>query len=165
MQEDMAPLVLSVVMLSSGIALASRAIHASPGGPTAGFFVALIVCGVGVFMLVRALLARRAAGHGVSTLTMTEAMERWRTKDLERLFDPPARRWGAAGDEAGSSAGGSELRAAARALLLACDAEPPKATRSRRALRSACRRIHFRGVVPAPQPQRRRVRPRPRLCT
>jgi len=161
----MGALVLPLVMLSSGLALAARSIQMSPGGPTPAFYGALIVCGISVFMLVRAVTSRRSARRQrLSTLTMREAVDRWRMRDTEGLFDPPARSWGAAyGSEMGLAAGRTEFRDAARALLFACDEDPQKAARSRRALRSACRRTHFRGVVPVPQPQRRRVRARPRL--
>ena len=84
-------------------------------------------------------------------------------EDIDGLFDAPARRWGAApGSEVGLSARGSEFRDAARALLIACDEDPQRVARSRRAVRSACRRTHFRGVVAA-QPTRHRVRPAPPL--
>jgi len=158
--------VLSVVMLLGGLALAARSIQVSPGEPSGTFYLSLVVCGVSVFMLVRALRARRLArGVRASTLTMRQAMERWRAKEGD-FFDAPARRWGAAYDGGvGLSAGGSEFRDAARALLVSCEEDPQKVARSRRAVRSACRRTHFRGAVPAPQPKRRRVRARPRLFT
>jgi hypothetical protein len=158
---------LSVMMLLGGLALAARSIQVSAAGPSGAFYLSLVVCGVAVFMLVRALRVRRTVRTlRSSSLTMREAMERWRTKDTDGIFDPPARRWGSTrGGETALSAAGSEFRDAARALLIACaeDEDPQKAARSRRAVRSACRRRHFRGVVPAPQPKRRRVRPRPRL--
>jgi hypothetical protein len=83
---------------------------------------------------------------------------------LALLFDPPARRWGSTSvGELGLSARGSEFRDAARAMLMACEEDPQQVARSRRAVRSACRRTHFRGVVPAAQPTRHRVRVRPRM--
>jgi len=161
----MGSLVFSLVTLLGGIALAARSIQVSPGGPSGAFYLSLIVCGAAVFMLVRALRARRAErGLRASTVRMREAMERWRTKDLDGLFDPPARRWGDLGGELGLSARGNEFREAARALLVACDEDPQQVARSRRAIRSACRRTHFRGAIPA-QPTRHRVRPRPRMFT
>lgn len=158
--------VFSIVMLLGGLALAARSIQVSPGGPSGPFYLSLIVCGAAVFMLVRALRARRARSLRASALTMREAMERWRARGDEGMFDPPARRWGDAfGGGMGLSTTGSEFRDAARALLMSCDEDPQQAARSRRALRSACRRTHFRGAVPAPQPKRHRVRSRPRLFT
>lgn len=153
-------------MLLGGLALAARSIQVSPAAPSGAFYLSLIVCGASVFMLVRALRARRMAlSVRSSTLTMREAIERWRLKDGE-FFDPPARRWGAAyGGEVSLSAGGSEFRDAARALLVSCEEDPQKAARSRHAVRSACRRLHLRGAVSAPQPKRRRVTARPRLFT
>jgi len=158
--------VFSLVMLLGGLALAARSIHVSPGGPTGAFYLSLVVCGVSVFLLVRALRSRRMERRARrSTRTMREAMERWRTRDLDGLFDPPSRRWGADhGSELGLSARSNEFREAARALLVACDEDPQQVARSRRAIRSACRRTHFRGAIPA-QPTRHRVRPRPRLFT
>ena len=163
----MGSLVFSLVMLVGGVALAARSIQVSPGGPSGAFYLSLVLCGASVFVLVRALRARRMArGVPMSTLTMREAMERWRTKDVDGLFDPPARRWGADhGSELGLSALGSEFRDAARALLIACDEDPQRSARSRRAIRSACRRTHFRGAVLTAQPTRHRVRSRPRLFT
>ena len=157
--------VVSVVMLLGGLALAARSIHVSPGAPSGAFYLSLAVCGAAVFLLVRGLRARRLARGARATLTMREAMERWRAKEGD-FFDPPARRWGASyGGEMGLSARGSEFREAARALLVSCEEDPQKLARSRRAIRSACRRTHFRGVTPAPQPKRHRVRARPRLVT
>ena len=158
--------VFSVVMLLAGVALAARSIHVSPEGPSGGFYLSLVICGAAVFMLVRAIRSRRARSLRAATLTMREAMERWRSREGDGIFDPPARRWGDAfGGGVGLSTAGSEFRDAARALLISCEEDPHKLSGSRRALRSACRRTHFRGAVPAPQPKRHRVRARPRLVT
>lgn len=153
-------------MLLGGLGLAARSIHVSPQAPSGAFYLSLIVCGAAVFLLVRALRARHARSLRASALTMREAMERWRARGDEGIFDVPARRWGAAyGGEVGLSAAGREFRDAARALLISSEEDPQKVARSRRAVRSACRHRHFRAAVPAPQPKRHRVRARPRLAT
>jgi len=158
--------VFSFVLLLSGLGLAARSIQVSPHGPSGAFYLSLVVCGAGVFMLVRAVRARRARSLRASALTMREAMERWRSRGDDGLYPSPARRWGDAfGGGLGLSATGGEFRDAARALLISCEEDPQTAARSRRAIRSACRRTHFRGAVPAAQPKRHRVRSRPRLFT
>lgn len=156
----------SFVMLLGGLALAARSIQVSPGGPSGLFYLSLIICGASVFMLVRAVRSRRARSLRASSLTMREAMERWRSRDAQGVFDAPARRWGDAfGGGVGLSAAGSEFRDAARALLISCEEDAQHVGRSRHAIRSACRRTHLHGAVAAPQPKRHRVRARPRLVT
>ena len=153
-------------MLLGGLALAARSIQVSPSAPSGAFYLSLVVCGVAVFLLVRALRVRHARSLRASALTMREAMERWRAKGDEGMFDLPARRWGAAsGGEVGLSAAGREFRDAARALLVSCEEDPQKVARSRHAVRSACRHRHLRAAAPAPQSPRHRVRARPRLST
>ncbi|HEY4183934.1 MAG TPA: hypothetical protein VGP07_02650 [Polyangia bacterium] len=161
----MGSLVFAVVMLSSGLALSARSIESAASmaneGTSVAFFVGLTICGAGVFLLVRGVARRSARNAQVASRSMSATVDRWRAKDLDGMFGPPARRWGASyGGELGMSANRTEFREAARALLFACDEDPQKAARTRRAVRSACRRSHFRGVVKTAQPTRHRVRMR-----
>jgi len=168
----MGSLVLSVVTLSSGLALAARSIQSPAGsgwgGPPVGFFTGLAICAAGVFMLVRGLTRRSS---GMTRVSVHATAGAWRRSgDASALLEAPDgsadRAWGAEYGGGGRMARrGSELRAAARALLFSCDEDSHRSARTRRAVRAACRRAHLRSVGHHHEPQRRRVRPRPRLFT
>ncbi|HEX2657037.1 MAG TPA: hypothetical protein VHU40_02140 [Polyangia bacterium] len=153
------------MLVSAGLAIIARAVEV-PHGMVAGPLLIALGFGavVGGLVLVGLERARRALGKGRSRRPSWANPSAWdEVAELDRLTGFEAAWEGAArAGESATSVSRSRLREASRALLQSFEGEEREATRSRRAIRSACRRAHVRAAG-ASRPKRHRVRPRARL--
>jgi hypothetical protein len=164
-------LVMSVMMVSGGLAVVARCIEASNGPiwavPSVAFFFGVAVACVGTFVFARVVTRRSRVGLTTTAATATYGSynHSWATfgssndaghvtRDRSRSRD----------DLLGLALNREQVKEAARMILFEGQEELQKVARTRREERSACRRGHARRVSP-PEPKRRRVRPRPRLFT
>ena len=156
---------LSVMLVSGGLAVLARVVevpHGSVAGPlliTLGFV--LVVGGLALAALERAGRAlgqrrgrRRAwARHSA----WDEAAEADRLSGFEAAWEHSMQ-----ASEPSGALSRSRIREASRSLLFSFESDAREASRSRRAIRSACRRSYVRDAAGA-RPKRHRVRPRARM--
>lgn len=158
---------LSVMLVSGGLAIIARAVEV-PHGMLAGPLLIALGFGavVGGLALVALERARRALGsrRGRRPRPSWANPSAWdEVAELDRLSGFEAAWEGAShSGESATSLSRSRIREASRALLQSFEGEEREATRSRRAIRTACRRSHVRAAA-ASRPKRHRVRPRARL--
>ena len=150
------------MLVSGGLAIIARAAEV-PHGTVAGPL--LIVLGFGAVVGGLVLVALERAGRQrrgrrrawARRSAWDEASELDRLSGFEAAWERSAQ-----ATESSTSLSHSRIREASRSLLFSFESEAREASRSRRAIRSACRRSHVHAAA-ASRPKRHRVRPRARL--
>lgn len=156
---------LSVMLVSGGLGVLARAVEVPHGRVAGSLLIALgFGCVAGGFVLAalewagRALRKpRRPRPAWFRHSAWEEAAELDRLAEFEAAWERSTQ-----ANESSSSINRSRIREASRSLLFSFESDEREASRSRRAIRSACRRSHVR-VSSASRPKRHRVRPRARL--
>ena len=156
---------LSVMLVSGGLAVLARAI-AVPHGMMAGPLLIALGFGsvAGGLLLVARRLGARSLRRGRHRHRLWAKSAAWDDAgELDRMtgFDGAWER-SAQASESSASLSRARIREASRSMLFAFESDARDASRSRRAIRSACRRSHARAAL-ASRPKRHRVRARARV--
>ena len=156
---------LSVMLVSGGLAIIARAVEVPHGMVAGPLLIVLGFCAVvGGLVMVALERAGRGLGQRRGRRRAGARHSAWDdVSEADRLSGFEAA-WERAGEatESSSSLNHSRIREASRSLLFSFESEAREAARSRRAIRSACRRSYVRAAA-ASRPKRHRVRPRARL--